>query len=139
MITYYTKEGKFESKRSHPIPYSKLHRVDGPAIICSNGTKEWWVGGERHREDGPAIAAQLRQEWWLKGKRHREDGPAFISSVKKEWWLKGKRHRIDGPAFINFELGVKLWYYNDKLHRENGPAATYANGGKGWYINGKKT
>jgi hypothetical protein len=33
----------------------KLHRTDGPAVEYDNGTKEWWINGERHRENGPAI------------------------------------------------------------------------------------
>ena len=23
----------------------QLHRVDGPAIECANGDKEWWING----------------------------------------------------------------------------------------------
>ena len=30
-------------------------RLDGPAVERANGTREWWVNGERHRFDGPAI------------------------------------------------------------------------------------
>jgi len=25
----------------------ELHRVDGPAIEFANGSKEWWINGER--------------------------------------------------------------------------------------------
>ena len=55
MIIYYTKEGKFEGNKGYNIPYGKLHRVDGPAIEYSNGTKEWYINGKRHRLDDPAI------------------------------------------------------------------------------------
>ncbi|MBI4094060.1 hypothetical protein HY417_03790 [Candidatus Kaiserbacteria bacterium] len=34
----------------------RLDRANGPAIERPNGTKEWYRDGERHREDGPAIA-----------------------------------------------------------------------------------
>ena len=54
------------------------------------GTKEWYLNGELHREDGPAI------EW---------------ASGTKEWYLKGKRHREDGSA-IEWSLGIKHWFLN---------------------------
>lgn len=42
------------------------HRVNGPAIIWKDGTKEWWVEGKRHRIDGPAIIHSGREEeWWI--------------------------------------------------------------------------
>ena len=33
----------------------ELHREDGPAVLCPNGDKEYWVNGKRHRKGGPAI------------------------------------------------------------------------------------
>jgi hypothetical protein len=45
--------------------------------VYADGSKEWWLNGKRHREDGPAVEhADGYKSWWLKGKRHREDGPA---------------------------------------------------------------
>ena len=79
----------------------------------SRGTKEWYLNGKLHREDGPAIEeADGHKEWWLNGKYHREDGPAC------EW-----------------SGGEKTWYLNDKLHREDGPAVERADGHKEWYLN----
>jgi hypothetical protein len=54
-----------------------------------NGTQEWRLNGNRHREDGPAIIRpDGTQVWYLNDKRHREDGPAIIwSNGTKEWWL----------------------------------------------------
>jgi hypothetical protein len=69
-----------------------LHREDGPAIEYADGSKAWWLNGNRHREDGPAI----------------EDANGF-----KAWWLNGKRHREDGPA-IEWHDGSKAWYLNDE-------------------------
>ena len=57
----------------------------------SNGTKEWWLNGERHRTDGPAI------EWY---------------NGSKEWYLNGELHRTDGPA-IEGSDGTKVWRLND--------------------------
>ena len=46
----------------------QLHRKDGPAVECSNGTREWWLWGKLHREDGPAVElANGSREWYLSG------------------------------------------------------------------------
>ena len=44
-------------------------------------------------------------------------------------------HREDGPA-IEYADGYKGWYLNGKRHREDGPAIEGANGYKYWYLNG---
>ena len=84
--------------------------------VGPTGTKQWFLNGNLHREDGPAI------EW--------PDG-------SKEWYLHGKCHREDGPA-VEFADGEKQWYLNGKLHREDGPAVEYADGEKFWYLNDDK-
>ncbi|MFA5024128.1 MAG: hypothetical protein WC523_04190 [Patescibacteria group bacterium] len=69
----------------------KCHREDGPAIECANGTKEWYINSLHHREDGPACEyANGDKYWYLNGQRHREDGPAIErSDGGKEWYLDG--------------------------------------------------
>ena len=72
------------------------------------------------------------KQWWINGKLHREEGPAFIEYSKSgeieyvAWWLNGKRHRTDGPAMLKYyesgEIQHEEWYLNDELHREDGPA-----------------
>ena len=53
-------------------------------------------------------------EWYLNGQRHREDGPAIeYPNGTKYWYLNGQRHREDGPA-IEFTNGSKYWYLNGK-------------------------
>jgi len=77
------------------------------------------------------------KEWFLNGKRHHEDGPAVeYANGYKAWYLNGKHHREDGPA-IEFASGSKEWFLNDKLHREDGPAIEWASGDKYWYLNGE--
>jgi len=46
----------------------EYHREDGPAIIYSNGDKDWYKNGKRHRLDGPAVDWENRKEWCLNGK-----------------------------------------------------------------------
>ena len=45
-------------------------------------------------------------------------------------------HREDGPA-VKFPDGGKEWYLNGKRHREDGPAVEYSDGDKEWFIDGK--
>ena len=92
MIIYYTKEGEFKVNNSIGIIYVELHRLDGPAVLFENGSKEWWVDGKLHRISGPAIE-------WVNG--------------TKEWWVNGKRHRIGGPS-IEGPTGNKSYFINDK-------------------------
>ena len=84
--------------------------------IDSNGTKNWELNGDLHREGGPAV------EW---------------ASGTKFWYQNGKLHREDGPA-VESANGNKFWYTHDKRHRIDGPAVEYADGYKAWYINGKE-
>ena len=38
-------------------------------IEWSDGSKEWWVNGDRHRFDGPAVEwSNGMKEWWVNGK-----------------------------------------------------------------------
>jgi len=60
--------------------------------VSPDGTKEWYLNGQYHREDGPAV------EW--------PDG-------EKQWYLHGNLHREDGPA-IEWPNGTKFWYLNDE-------------------------
>ena len=82
-------------------------------IVEWNGYKEWYLNGEYHRIDGPAVE---------------------YPNGTKEWYLNGKHHRIDGPA-REWANGTKEWYLNGKLHRTDGPAIEEANGTKEWWIN----
>jgi hypothetical protein len=60
--------------------------------VYSNGDKDWYLNGQRHREDGPAFeGADGNKYWYLNGKPHREDGPATEwADGDKSWYLNGK-------------------------------------------------
>jgi hypothetical protein len=81
-----TKDGIFYSLND------ELHRIDGPAIEYSNGSKAWYQNGKRHRIEGPAIE---------------------FNNGYKAWYQNGLCHRLDGPA-KEFANGYKLWYHEDK-------------------------
>ena len=45
-----------------------MHREDGPAMIHSDGSKEWRINNKLHREDGPAYDyTNGRKGWYLHG------------------------------------------------------------------------
>jgi len=93
MNIYYTKKGKFETLFNKDIPYSELNRKIGPALIRSNGTKEYYKNGKLHRLNGPAVISNNgRKEWWVDGKPSRVDGPAIEEpNGDHRWYLNGKR------------------------------------------------
>lgn len=78
----------------------RLHRKDGPAYIAVDGSREWWVHGERHRDDGPAIeAADGTRAWYRHGELHRRGGPALESGDgRKQWFHHGVRQPRSQPA-----------------------------------------
>lgn len=46
----------------------KASRLNG-IIHREGGTKEWWINGQLHREDGPAIEyPDGSREWWINNK-----------------------------------------------------------------------
>ena len=98
---------KVESSRQIPRGFTGI--AEWP-----DGRKEWYLNGERHRVDGPAIEwANGTKAWFLNGKPHREDGPAIeYADGAKEWYLNSKRHRVDGPA-REWADGSKEWWLND--------------------------
>lgn len=52
----------------------RLHRIHGPAIICTNGSVEWWVEGNLHRINEPAVIwPSGYKEWWEYGKRLKRE------------------------------------------------------------------
>lgn len=59
----------------------KLHRENDCARIWSNGTKEYWQNGVRHRDNGPAIeylpsrlgGEKPIDEYWVDGVQIKGD------------------------------------------------------------------
>lgn len=67
----------------------ELHREGGaPAIQRTDGSKEWFNHGVRHRLNGPAlITADGAAEWYVNGVRRRN----YVSKSAAAWRGKGKR------------------------------------------------
>jgi hypothetical protein len=81
------------------------------------GDMFWWLNGELHRENGPAVICKDGYTCYkIYGKMHREDGPAIIYPDGGEsWFLNGNLHRTDGPAIEN-PNGYKVWYLNGESY-----------------------
>ena len=65
-VTYwYNNDGKYAGL---------LHRVGSPAIEWWNGDQEWYIDGQRHREDGPAVISKdgVYRAWYLNDKQYSE-------------------------------------------------------------------
>jgi len=59
------------------LPNGNTHREDGPAIICTNGTKYWFINGLKHREDGPAVVrVNGSKEWWVNDRKFYQEDPS---------------------------------------------------------------
>jgi hypothetical protein len=92
----------------------------------------------QHGAPSTTVDSNGTQRWYLNGQLHREDGPAVILSDGTQYWCcNGQLHREDGPAVI-YSDGTQLWYRNDRLHREDGPAAIWTNGTQLWYWQGRQ-
>ena len=88
------------------------------------GTKEWYLNGDLHREDGPAIEGTYgTKHWYLNGKRHREDGPAIeYADGDKSWYLNGVQYteeeyysKLNPAKELTMEELVKELGYNVKI------------------------
>ena len=50
------------------------HREDGPAVVCADGSKAWYINGKLHREDGPAVVyADGSKSWYINGELLAEE------------------------------------------------------------------
>lgn len=95
----------------------RLHRTDGPALVCPDGTEEWYRDGCLHRTDGgPAVTTG--------------DGSTY-------WYRDGQLHRTDGPAVMESD-GTRAWYQRGRLHRTDGPAVEGAFASARWYLSGRR-
>ena len=87
--------------------------------------------------DGRYVYASGTQAWYVVGQLHRLDGPAVIwRDGTQVWYVDDQLHRTDGPAVINAD-GTEEWYVNDQLHRTDGPAVIWADGTQTWWVNSK--
>ena len=65
--------------------------------VFDDGEQRWYLNGEWHREDGPAVIQPDGTEFWFQcGKLHRVDGPAITwQDGSIAWWISGNRYFSD--------------------------------------------
>jgi hypothetical protein len=83
------------------------------------GNKRWYLNGEWHREDGPAVeGTNGTKQWFLHGKRHREDGPAYVSRGGRTrlWWLHDEP--VDPETLVDLWLSRGIFCYYDEEANE---------------------
>jgi hypothetical protein len=128
-----------------PMNYYPINNnMRPPDKIDHNGTQYWYKTGTTilHNEEGPAlIFTGGTKEYYLDGKRDRKDGlPTVTTSDKREeYHVKGKLHRDnDLPAKIDWN-GTKYYYQYGVLNRNFGlPTIEYLDGGKVWHKDNKR-
>ena len=65
----------------------EIEVIEYTVKVFNNGNRYWYLNGNCHREDGPAVEYADGTRWWyLNGKRHRENGPAIEYSDGRRWW-----------------------------------------------------
>ena len=69
-----------------------LHNPYGPAVINTNGYKEYWIEGKLHRLDGPArIFVDDEDEYWINyeelTKEEFEKHPERLKFLGKEYLI----------------------------------------------------
>jgi hypothetical protein len=76
-------------------------------IEQSSGTKEYWFGEKRHREDGPAIEwATGISHWYQDDKLHNFSGPAVVTPHRTElWFVNGEQKTKE----------VKNWFADNQI------------------------
>jgi hypothetical protein len=100
----------YEDRTEYRNEQGLLHREDGPAVLCDEGTK-YYINGLLHREDGPAAVYKDGTScYYINGLSHREDGPAFeFANGLRIYYIKGRLHREDGPAIIRADGKKEYW------------------------------
>jgi hypothetical protein len=118
-----------------------LHRVDGPAVIYSNGTKLWYLHGKLNSvNDQPSRITHEKKEWFHNDVLHRIGGPAVVyrKNTRIEWYFQGNLHSQNDQPSVEIKVnGRREWHRHGKLHRIGGPAVIEKDGYQEWHKHGK--
>jgi len=119
-LTYYNDKGNHVFETQYHDLCQSVN--DEPAMIINHGEElRWYHQGLLHREEefGPAIINKIKkiENYFLGGQLHRKNGPAVITPKLKKWIQYSKMHRADGPASIEDDNGTirYQWWYKGKI------------------------
>jgi len=92
MIKNYCKYFKSENDTKFYLnDEGQPHRLDGPALEYSKGSKHWYINGNRHQNIDPSEDYSNGEKvWCFINKRHRVGGSN--SSVLQYWYIHGKEY-----------------------------------------------
>ena len=108
------------------LPRKKIHREFKPTLLYHDGRKEWWLNGQLHRVDGPAVCRIVdipdmtdeeieifvlkgyvkRYEWWYKNKKYTKE-----EYIKKVQEYKQEIKEIITEANVNPIIACIISYY----------------------------
>ena len=81
----------------------------------SNGDKDWYLNGKRHREKDQQLKlgylnGKRHKAWYINGRNYTERMAQQLNGrmVIVAWFLNGKRHREDGPAIESIQMVINL-------------------------------
>ena len=73
---------KFDDQIKYHNDLGQRHRLDGPAVEYTNGSKFWYQNGKYHRLDGPAFEwSDGRCKYYIHGREYTELEFKFFSRV----------------------------------------------------------
>lgn len=91
--------------------------TESKLIIRPDGSEEWHLNNQLHREDGPAIISKEFQAWYIHSQCHRDNNPAIIWNDGVEFWYQhNKSHRIDGPAVCGHSDKYMEWWIDGRAY-----------------------
>lgn len=90
--------------------FGHIHRAyDQPAVICSDGTREWRVHGILHRGTSAQSQEPLPAVIW---------GRHCALSETREWYTYGQFNKSESRHFI-CDGGNSFYYFYNKFHCDN--------------------
>lgn len=140
-----------------------IHRDDDePAVVFWTGRVEWFKKGQRHRDEGPAvITSESTKEYWINGEQvnmqeeqlveEEAEAPESVQvRVKIKSFTKGEE-QVHTLFFFSEEEYKKACYLDDNecyrirlgdwvdelVHCESGPAVEYSDGRRAYVVNGR--
>jgi hypothetical protein len=95
--------------------YSEVPKSYTGVAEYNNVLKNWYFNGKIYDNGHVEELTNGTRQWFLNGQCHREDGPAIEwPDGSSKWFLNDKLHREDGPA-VEYATGYKVWCLNGKL------------------------
>lgn len=93
-------QGELNERIQWTLPNGRIHRDFGPAVEYSlKDKKNWYVYGQRHREDGPALIEKMvngtvTEAYFIRGELIRLQDFLLFKKIGWAAWVKDRRERF---------------------------------------------